>query len=172
MTTDHIKEHLSGHFTGILASNRGYSIDKPGTDYGIDYQVRKRTIINIDGNDRYLQDGRYIDLQLKCTTENSVTIDHESIKYDLEVKNYNDLIHRRKEGLVPLVLILFVLPAERSNWVNLNDDGVLLGRSAYWFRPDIEEDFTQNVSTKRIIIPNENKLGVNCFDDFYTEFYP
>lgn len=172
MTIEHIKECLSGHFTGIIANSRGYRIDNGDLDYGVDFQVKRTVVMNIRDKPRYIQDSRYIDLQLKCTTENGVFVDEACIKYDLEVKNYNDLVHRRAEGIVPLILILVVLPSDQNEWVNIDDNGVLLRRSAYWFRPNGDDEYSENVSTKRVSIPYSNKLDLNCFDNFYNEFHP
>ena len=172
MTTEHIKESLSGHFTGIIANNKGYRIDKGDLDYGVDFQVKRTVLMQVRNKPRYVQDGKYIDLQLKCTTENTVIFEEDCVKYDLEAKNYNDLVQRLIDGLVPLVLILVVLPGEQDQWVSLDEDGILLRRSAYWFRPAEDSDFTDNVATTRISIPHQNRLDLNCFDNFYDDFHP
>jgi hypothetical protein len=42
----------------------------------------------------------------------------ETIKYKLEVKNYNDLISRKNEdNYIPLILILFIFPNEPKDWL-------------------------------------------------------
>lgn len=54
MTEDHIKEQLSNNFIGILAANKGYMIDKPELDYGIDFQVSRSTVLKRpNGENRY-----------------------------------------------------------------------------------------------------------------------
>ena len=80
-------------------------------DLGIDYQLKKtRTYTNPNGKTRYTVDPRYIDIQLKATTVSSIIEDNDTIKYDLEAKNYNDMIDRMSDGIAPLILILFILP--------------------------------------------------------------
>ncbi len=63
MTIEQIKEQLSNRFVGILAANRGFAIDKPEIDLGIDYQLKK--IFNYtlpNGKNRLSVDSRYIDI--------------------------------------------------------------------------------------------------------------
>ena len=48
MTEEQIKEQLSNRFIGILAANKGFAIDKPDLDLGVDEQLKKIT----DRNDK------------------------------------------------------------------------------------------------------------------------
>lgn len=106
MTTEQIKEQLSNRFIGILASNKGFAIDKPEIDLGIDYTLKKSyQYLKPDGTPRWNFDSRYIDIQLKSTTENSIIYHATHIQYDLEAKSYNDLIERQTSGTAPLILI-------------------------------------------------------------------
>ena len=41
MTEEKIKEQLSNRFIGILAAHKGFAIDKPESDAGVDYQLKK-----------------------------------------------------------------------------------------------------------------------------------
>ena len=119
MTIEKIKEHLSNNFVGILASNRRFLLEKPAEDYGVDYQLKRTyTYVLPGGRERHSTDGRYIDIQLKATTMNSIIDEPDQIKYDLEAKSFNDLVERQKNGTAPLVLILFVLPEDINDWVN------------------------------------------------------
>jgi hypothetical protein len=77
MTENDIKEQLSNNYIKIIAANKGYMLDKPEKDYGVDFMVSKTTIYTQpDGTTRYLKNNKYIDLQLKATTENGVIIDN------------------------------------------------------------------------------------------------
>ena len=110
MTVEQIKEQLSNRFIGILAANKGFAIDKPDLDLGVDYQLKRTaTYTTPQGKTRHTYDSRYIDLQLKATTEISIVDEPHSIKYDLEVKSFNDLVERQTNGIAPLILILFVI---------------------------------------------------------------
>jgi len=154
MTIEQIKEQLSNRFVGILATNKGFVIDKPELDLGVDYQLKKTfTYKPPNGNTRYSVDSRYIDIQLKATTENTIIDEKDFIKYDLEAKSYNDLIYRQQNGIAPLILILFVLPSTQAEWVEIDDLELKLRRNAYWYIPPDSSDFTENEYRIRITIP-------------------
>lgn len=173
MTLEQQKEQLSNRFIGILAINNGYVIDKPEMDLGIDYQLKKtRTYTTPTGKTRYTVDPRYIDIQLKATTVNSIIEEDDSIKYDLEAKNFNDMVDRMSDGIAPLILILFVLPENQSEWVGIDENEIKLRKNAFWYRPNSDEVMTSNTSTKRISIPKSNMLNLNCFNNLHSELYP
>lgn len=173
MTEEQIKEQLSNKFIGILAANKGFSIVKPEFDTGIDYQLQKFiTYIKPNGKTRHTSDGRYIDLQLKATTENSIVDEAHSIKYDLEVKTYNDLVERQANGSAPLILILFVLPHDPNIWVDIDHAEIRLRKHAYWYIPPVGSGPTANDHRIRIEIPKANMLGIDCFNNLHQQFYP
>jgi hypothetical protein len=173
MTIEQIKEQLSNRFIGILAANKGFAIDKGDIDLGIDYTLKKSySYVNPNGKTRWNFDGRYIDIQLKATTDNSITVDPNFIKYDLEAKSYNDLIERQVNGVAPLILILFVLPVDQNTWVEIDLDEIKLKKHAYWFIPPAGSVKTANDYTFRINIPRENILGIDCFNELHHQFYP
>jgi len=173
MTIEQIKEQLSNTFIGILAVNKGFAIDKPGIDLGVDYTLKKSyQYLKPDGTHRWNFDSRYLDIQLKATTENSVMYESNCLKYDLEAKTYNDLIERQNNGVAPLILILFVLPSDSSLWVDIDVNEIRLRKNAYWYTPPTGSTPTSNSSRIRIEISNENILGINCFNDLHSQFYP
>lgn len=173
MTEEQIKEQLSNRFIGILAANRGFIIDKPEFDIGVDYQLKKTTTYATPlGKTRYICDSRYIDLQLKATTENSIVDEPHLIKYDLEVKSFNDLVERQTNGIAPLVLILFVLPHDQRTWVDIDHTEIRLRKHAYWFTPPVGSIMTNNAHRIRIEIPKVNMLGIDCFNNLHQQFYP
>jgi hypothetical protein len=173
MTIEQIKEQLSNRFIGILAANKGFSIDKPELDLGVDYQLKKGFVYTQPGGKlRYTYDSRYIDIQLKATTENSIVEEPTQIKYDLEAKSYNDLVQRRNSGTAPLILILFVLPHDQTLWVDIDQLEIKLRKHAYWYQPPLGSDMTLNQERIRIEIPKSNLLGLNCFPDIYGLLYP
>jgi len=173
MTEEQIKEQLSNRFIGILAANRGFALDKPDLDLGVDYQLKKTTsYVTPLGKTRYTYDSRYIDLQLKATTENSIIDEPLQIKYDLEVKSYNDLVERQTNGTAPLILILFVLPHDANIWVDIDHAEIRLRKHAYWFSPAVGSLPTTNGHRIRIEIPKTNMLGIDCFNNLHQQFYP
>ena len=96
MTEDQKKEAISREFLRILAHGHGFKVIEPGPDHGVDmivYPVMKR--IEPSGKTRYLDSPFKLDFQLKATTTTGIVDADDDVKFDLEVKNYNDLIHRR-----------------------------------------------------------------------------
>lgn len=173
MTIDQIKEQLSNRFIGVLATHSGFTLDKSELDFGVDYTARKTFEYThpATGKTRIAHDSKSIDIQLKATTETSIIDAGADIKYDLEVKNYNDMIHRLG-GIVPLILILFVLPDNRNDWIDLTPTELRVRKLAYWFYPAIGSTMTSNVGTIRVTISKTNILSINCFDTLHSQFYP
>lgn len=173
MTIEQKKEQLSNRYLGILAANRGFVIEKPELDLGVDYQLKKTyTYTMPNGKTRFQYDSRYIDIQLKATTENQVIIQPGMVRYDLEAKNYNDLVERQTNGVAPLVLILFVLPDLPADWVDLHVTELRLRRNAYWYQPPAGSVQTANQNTIRIDIPIANRLDIDCCVSLHQQFYP
>lgn len=166
MTTSLIKENLSKKYIEIIAHRNGCSISKTENDHGVDLTVnqvlRKMTGMKY----RYFQTGRCIDIQLKSTTLKNIEEDEIYIKYDLEVKNYNDLIDRKNENLIPLILILFILPDEETEWVNVSENELVLKKCAYWYYPE-GNVCSENSSTQRIHIKKDNIISLNFFNYYF-----
>lgn len=172
MTEELIKEQLSNSFINILASYKGFGLTKDELDYGVDFCLKKYATRTANGKKRTYNTGKYIDIQLKATTENSVSFVNSKLVYKLEVKNYNDLIIRKSDdNYTPLILILFVLPNERDEWVKISDEEISLKKNAYWFYPENESVVSSNTTKKTIKIPEENKLDLDCFNILYNKFY-
>jgi hypothetical protein len=168
-----IKEHLSNRYIGILAANSGYVITKDEVDFGVDFQLKRvYTRPKPGGGTRFAWDGKYIDIQLKATTEAQIEDGPGWIKYDLEVKNYNDMIDRAVNPTLPLILILFILPHDRASWVEIDDTELKVRRMAYWYQPPAGAVSSENLATVRITIPKTNLLGIDCFDILHQQFYP
>lgn len=171
MTIEQIKEELSNSFVGLVASYLGYKLTKPSDTGGVDYSLTKDTSYISKGKTRFIQSGQYIDLQLKATTDRSVILDDRILKYDLEVKTYNDLVKRKEFANAPFFLILFILPEEQTNWVELNDENILLKKYAFWYTPPDGSGTTDNDSRIRISIPLANKLDFDTFNTWFNKYY-
>lgn len=94
-----------------------------------------------------------LDIQVKSTA----VIDEvdEIIKYDLKVKNYDEL---RDETMVPRILVLVLLPSDTADWYTHSTDELIIRRCAFWLslqgRPA-----TSNSSAVRLEIPRGNVFG-------------
>ncbi len=169
MTEEQIKEELSNCFVSILACRKGYILTKPPDTGGVDFSITFDEEYTINGRTRYIQSDKSVDLQLKATTEKAITRTNKGIKYDLEIKNFDDLIFRNKKNLVPLILILFVLPDDKEEWVKMRDEELALKKYAYWFSPQESLTTSNNKRSVRIEIPLEQKMGLDSISMFFDK---
>lgn len=177
MTDEHLKEQLSIHYIGLLASKTRFILNKPLYDYGVDGSVELIEAYRINEDTRYTPTGKAIDFQLKCTTKKQIMLEQEGFKFDLKAKNYNDLIKRKNDvmhiigGYTPLILILMVLPEKEQDQVVYSSDYLRVNAEAFWFFPKDEDDFTGNKSTKRIDFSFENRINLDFFPSMFNLFY-
>lgn len=158
MTIENIKEALSIRFVELIAASKGYKTSSVYPDNGTDLSIIEVDYRTENAKKRYFDTGREIKIQLKATSESSINENDDIIKYDLETKTYNDLISRM-ETRYPLILILFVLPTQISDWINISDHELIARKCAYWFFPEEVEQLTTNATRKRIKINKENILN-------------
>ena len=175
MTVEHIKEQLSLHYLGTLASVAGFKVDRPSLDYGVDAMIERIEVAQIGDRKRYFGSGQSIDVQLKCTTQSVIQENPLELKYDLKVKNYNDLInryqvkHQTQSAYIPLVLILMVLPDEQDQWVSIQASGkLIINARAYWYYPKTGDKLSSNKSSQRISIKKNNQLNLEFFTKVFN----
>lgn len=150
ITLQHTEECISLAYVHALAGRAGVSLSNPRVhDYGIDGTFR--SIKNVAG--RRVESGFGVDFQLKA----SINWEHQNdtVIYDLEAKNYNDLVQREVEA-TPCILILLCLPSSEGDWIDADEDRLLLKHCCYW--SSLQGEATPNTSTKRIRIPRANML--------------
>lgn len=126
MTDEHIKQELSFAYTQAISAYAGMSCEQRRIDYGIDGSIKE--IKYSDIRRRFVESGYSIDFQLKATV--NAKVKDGIILYDLEVKNYKDLIDA--EVGTPRILILYCLPKEKNQWVDILNDELKLRKCAYW----------------------------------------
>lgn len=166
MTEEHIKEQLSKAYVTAVTSNSGVIFrDFGGIDYGIDGKLASVTYDKT--RSRYLEDGFGIDVQLKAST--TIEFKNGMVKYNLEVKTYKDLI--RTDVGTPRILVLYSMPKERLEWVNVSIDEIILKKCAWWHSLKGLPD-TANTRTILIEIPQtqifnstELKRLIQCVKD-------
>ncbi|MCA1547412.1 DUF4365 domain-containing protein [Bradyrhizobium sp. BRP19] len=150
ITLQHTEECLSLAFVYALAGRAGVSLAAQRVhDYGIDGTFRSVKIIG----KRRVETGYAVDFQMKATT----TWEHKGsdVVYDLEVKNYNDMVQRDGEA-TPCILILLCLPSDHHEWIEADENRLVLQRCCYWMQ--LEGDPSSNSYTQRIFIPRKNAL--------------
>lgn len=168
MTDENIKEALGLRFIEVLANYKGFKTNTSYPDYGTDLEIIEVDFRIENDHKRYCDTGRELKIQLKSTTENSIIQDTSVLKYDLEIKTYNDLISR-KNNLRPLLLVLFILPDNPDSWLLLTVDELLIRKQAYWFYPESLQK-TDNTSTIRICIPKTNLFSTETIDELFENF--
>ena len=99
--------------------------------------------------------GVVLDLQLKSTTR--ALPDGESVTFDLDVKNYDDL--RDPDVRCPRLLVLLVQPEGEDLWLTQSEEELVLRHCAYWVSLK-GRDPTTNQRTVRVTIPRQNVFTV------------
>lgn len=144
ITEQHRKEDLGQAYVRAVIAKAGFNYGKDDHDYGIDGTIKEVT--NIKG--RFFPSGAGICYQLKSSCD--VQFQDDVVIYDLESKNYNDLV--ADTLTFPIILILFVLPKSEDEWLSVTENEMIIRRCAWWYslkgRPS-----TNNSATKRIQIP-------------------
>lgn len=126
LTDEHIKEELSFAYTQAISAYAGMGCEQRRRDYGIDGSINE--IIYSKIRKRHVESGYSIDFQLKATV--NAKIKDGIILYDLEVKNYRDLIDVNTGKA--RILILYCLPREKKEWLDILEDEIKLRKCAYW----------------------------------------
>lgn len=154
MTEQHIKEQLSRAFVRAISANAGFILRKYEVDYGLDGKFSD-VVYEEDctGHKRYSENGFGIDFQLKATT-NIVPKDGYLI-YDLEAKNYNDLV-KTCVG-TPRILIVYSMPKDRNQWLEISQQAIILKKCAWWCSLKGLPSTKNNIK-KRIKIPDSQLL--------------
>ena len=169
MTEEHIKEAISLRYIELIAAFNGFKTSSSYPDYGTDLDIKEVDFRLENDHKRYLETGRELKFQLKATTENSVIEEGDLIKYDLNASTYNDLISR-KHTKNPLILILFVLPIDKENWLKISDDELIAKKCAYWFYPKNTELLTENTGKKRIAISKNNFISNETLNHLFENY--
>lgn len=184
MTEEQIKEQISIYYMSLLLSVAGHKVITPKLDHGVDLIACQTKRVQIGGVTRIIDAGKAVEMQLKCTTTNSITCFSDKkagpcIKYDLSVKNFNDLIIRMQSNATPLILVLVILTAQKREWLDLENQedwinfGLNIRAKAYWYKPTKNRDFSKNANSQRIIIPEVQKVDFafckNVFNIFEDE---
>lgn len=166
------KSLLSEYLLALMASVAGFKVSRDNLDHGIDLSILSVRPYHLNGKIRYMNSGKAIDIQVKCTNENAISRTEQVIKYDLEVKNFNDLIIRRIENEVtPLILVIMVLPANIDKWISETDSKYTINIQKYWYYPDMDMDLSLNQRTIRLEIPIENKLNERIIPELFNSFH-
>ena len=144
MATSRTQEELSWAVVRAVAAQAGVNLDRLDIDdHGIDGTLR-----------RYGSGYVPIDFQLKSTT---AYFERDGrIVYDLDVHNYNVLV---TDDSAPRILILFVMPSDREDWLSQTPEQLCLRRCAYWISLMGREP-SMNTGTVRVELPMDDVFSV------------
>jgi hypothetical protein len=95
-----------------------------------------------------------LEVQLKASSQNILRED--DLVFPLPLKNYEEL---RCETMTPRLLVVFLLPDDKSDWLEQSEEQMISRRCAYWVsllgKPD-----TKNKTNVTVHLPRTNCLTV------------
>lgn len=145
------QEHLSIAYITAVVAKAGYDCGRPGSlDVGEDLEIY--TVLK--KNNKIFKPGPNLYIQAKSSQNFETSDDGEYIKYDLEVDTYNKLI-LEEYGMYPIILVLYCMPADEDDWLNICEDNTVLKYCGYWTCL-MGNPISTNTSTQRIYIPKNN----------------
>lgn len=141
------KEQFSNAVLQAVAATAGYKTSKPNVDDdSIDWTLSST------GGGGTVRSPK-IDLQLKST---AVPDWHEDVlHFDLEVKNFNDLVPTDLQ--CPRILVVVVVPVNVAEWLEMDHESTTVRRCAYWLSLRGEQP-TNNDFTKTVHLPRANRF--------------
>ena len=81
-----------------------------------------------------------------------------SVRYPLNLKNYNDL---RINALVPRILVVVLVPENLADWLVQSEDELLMRHCGYWVSlRGLPE--TVNATTVTVELPRSNQFTVEA----------
>lgn len=123
-----IKSGLSSSYLKAVANIAGYKIQfQNEDDFGVDAII---TELQKRDTGRIWETGVNLWIQLKATTMGNCRTTDTEIIYDLANKNYNDLTYA--DSVSPKILVLFVMPNEREDWLTHSIEMMILKKCAHW----------------------------------------
>lgn len=168
ITAEHIKEAISIKYIELISAYCGYKTNTNYPDYGTDLELKEVSFRNDNEGRKFFDSGRELEFQLKATTEDKLEFEGDYIKFDLKAKSYNDLIARRDKKY-PLILILFVLPTDYSNWVSLSNEELVARKCAYWYMPN-DDDCPTEQTQIRIKISLQNIINFETINTLFEKY--
>lgn len=156
MPEQHRMARLSEAYLQAVAAAAGVICEVTRTDYGIDgFFQRCVSIPDPTGKPLVRSSAYSLSFQLKASTHWKV-IEHR-VSYALESSTYNYLVHRAEQGGTPCILILLCLPKDRNEWVDLDEQRLILRKCCYF--DHIIGPPTRNARTQTIRIPTTQRIS-------------
>lgn len=153
MPSNFIQEQLSLAYVRSVIFDAGCNLSFPAVDLGIDGTIEAPR----NGMNK-------VDFQVKSTTR-QLELRNGNILYDLRVENYNQLI---VSDDAPRVLILYVMPNEREEWISQSENELCLRKCAYW-QSLMEMPLSRSASTQRVEVPLTNIFSSDGLSDMFNQ---
>ena len=153
MPSSQIQEQLSLAYVRSVIFDAGCNVSFPAVDRGIDGTIEAPR----GGMNK-------VDFQIKSTTR-QLELDDGNIMYDLRVENYNQLI---VSDDAPRVLILYLMPSEREEWISQSENELCLRNCAYWASL-MGRRLSRNRYTKRVEVPLANIFSSDGLSDMFSQ---
>lgn len=152
LTTEDQEERLSLVYAKALAARAGYVTSVPDLDRdSVDLRVQA-------GGSGHPA----LDLQLKATT-NLGASRNGSRPFPLSIKNYDEL---RGPTQTPRLLSVLELPSDKSQWMTVTEEELILRRRAYWLNLQTDKYGEKSgQKTTTIYLPDRNLLNVGTLRD-------
>jgi hypothetical protein len=164
VNTKDIEAELSYAYLHAVASHAGFTCsyssrleDARGVDarVGVGAKLDPKSI---------LEDFE-IDVQLKATAQQLSVVDNKFSFFFKGIKQY-DKLRSEKNGNTKL-LILMCLPEDRSDWVSVTPNELLLKNAAYWISLRGAPE-SQNTTGATVYFPSSNVLTVDALKSLMT----
>jgi hypothetical protein len=171
-----VKEYISESFVRLLMAKNRYKVMKPEMgDDGVDLSITSVNKRMRGKSVTYTDSGKILNIQLKCTTEKQVSKFNDGYKYNLRVKNYEDLVLAKEENYTKIILIVFILPDDEINWMEIKEDYIKLSKHAFWYYPSDTDtikrsEYKDAKSTVSIDLLSLNRLDLD-FSTIFKVFY-
>ncbi len=158
ITEQHQKESLSRAFAMAVGCKAGMNCQLGAEfDYKIDGNYRE---VEKLPNGKRAESGFQIDFQLKASE--NVIVKDDIVEYNLDADNYRHLINQ-KAG-TPRILILFRMPKNIEEWLEITEENTVLRNSA-WYCSLNGNQYKDNSSTVKITIPRANLLTPSALSE-------
>lgn len=131
------KEQFSLAYVHVVATRAGYQLEIPSRDRA-----------SVDG-EISSDEGLFPAIKFQAKSATDDLIQGDSVVYDLNVKNYNDL---RVESRETRLLILVSIPSNIADWTSFSADALCLHCTAYWHSLR-GQDPSSNASAVRLRFP-------------------
>jgi hypothetical protein len=156
ITRQQVQEDLSLAYLRAVVAKLGMTYDTPIRDFGIDGTISRIS----RKNGRLVPSGIRLDVQLKSSTNAAVGSDH--VSYELDVRAYEIL--RDDTAEIPRVLVLLILPRDEREWIDQDEDRLIMRKCAYWMSLRGYPE-TPNDKSVTIRIPRRNLFSVQNLQD-------